>query len=1559
MKGTTNIVQNSIIKGMQKDLNDTLINEQTLTHHRNGMFQSLNGDLVFASVEPATLECIALPYKYNGSVKLRNERYLTFSGDGVDSEIGISNLKDCTYTKLVNNKCLNFNNFYQITGFVRINVDDEEEVIFVDGINPDRVINLSHIPYTYIINNDDCKSRTYTDQLDCEELKLNPRIKFPCISVSKKNQGSLPDGMYSVAVAYLIDKQRFTDYYSLTTPTTINKNMGDSSLSLHISNLDRNFDSYQVILVGTVNGTTTNKIIGQFSTGQDTVTITDWINENYQDGIPSTEFTVVKKIYDNTGLLAANSQYLMRADIKRKPKVNYQKQAFNIKAKYVVYQVPLSYYKENGENIGYYRDENYNFVCRLFWDDGEPTEHFQIIGRESTTDDKNLATGADVFELTSQDSCGTKETIENWQIFNTAGELEKVTNAFECNARIIGYGEMGYHESTERYPEDVSIFGNNACMPIRYHRFPDEEKVPRYSIINGETYINILGVQFENIEKPLDENGNVITGIVGYEILRSERDEANKTIKSRGVLTNMLGYTDINERDVAFTNFPFNSLEPNTFLSKTQTSQKNNEERGFVPLDKVYDDKFTYFSPYGNYFGRDRLSNYFQIESEEMGDATGYFEKTYNHPEQKLLTNHSYWVATAIGFIERTLVILGKNSKTTAVTSGESLGQSNHKDGYVTMTDEYKLETVDDLLAFDVIGYTAGLIGSSVSATGAFSNASKLSKILGLIKAVLAILASIAVKIPYALLLGAKLATETLNNIKLLSGYHQYTYQYNASVTYNEQLAIKKGNKRRKVLRQPFYLDNGVHSIGDLHVNNGGRNSSIFVEFEKSLKLPKVVDNTRNTVTGFQINSADISKKITTRSSVFYVTNKQTNPNQYSTLENVKPVKMHNCIKYFYTKGPDDTTDTYKTEPIFGGDCIIYLQSHLNKMPLFRQNLSNTNYPPGFEYDYRLYANCGYPRYWMDTTEFDMDTFFAVLKSVIPTKERLPDQKFNLDGPRSGTESWIVRDQYMYTSVNGALSYIVEADFNLAFRDNKQEGDGTNLYPPHYSPDQTDLSYIFRSDLLVKPEHFSLDPSYKFLSQNQVFSNQLVTLPKAPIREKNSISYSLPSFNTQKVNNWRYFLPNNYFAFDERDYGTLTGIHALDQDKVIFLFSSASPFVSLGRDQLETLNGRNVTIGDAGLFAQTPRELMHTDVAYGSNHDKIAFSSTQFGHFYISRKQGKIFNFSSQLDEISREGFHMWCNKYMPLNIDKDFPTYPYLDNPLTGVGYLISFDNVYETVYISKRDYKVKAEYKDSIEYDISKNKFYHQGLEIALENKGYFDNASWTLSYNSPNKAFQSFHDWFPDAVIQEEQHFVTVKDNKLWKHNQRCDLFANYYGVDYPYEIEFGVSTNSTVNILQSVEYEQEAYEYRNDCRDKYHNYTETFDKAMVYNSEQFSGMLSLVDATNTKNTHRDYPKFISNLYSIIPYVKVENKFRFNEFRDYTADRGRFLTSGQRHIFNVKPNGYERFMNIPNINYGQAYPPRIRHYFNKVWLSKEKCGNINLITKFASTKLQISSR
>lgn len=1540
-----NIETNQLIQKFVKDRNESIGDEKSLSHHRNGIFQSVKNTEVFAVNESANLLCITLPYKFLGSVELSGEqRHLIFSGDETNSEIGIGDTLNCKYTKLVNSKCLSFSKYNNpITGFLRINSNQEEEVIFVDGDNSDRIINLSNIPYTYTIDDSvACLTKEYTNNLDCNELLLNPNIDIPCIETTKSSNGNLPDGVYFVSVSYLINDIRFTDYYSSSLAIQINNKAGSNSIDINLSNLDRNFDKYQILLSGNVKGVTTHKIIGRFSTSQSHINISDWVNDEYEDGIPSTELTVSKKLYDKTGILSANSEYLFRADVKRKSFINYQPQAFNIKSLYYVKQVPLKYYKNNGEDIGYFRNENYNFVLRWYYTDGEHTDHFQIAGRKAKQSDLAIATGKDIFEIDKNNKqCDTPDKILQWQAYNTAQSLINVKNDFKCEERIIGYGEPGYNESTINYPDDIDIYGDNACTPIRNHRTPDEAKCPRYSIIDGEIYVNIIGFKFLNIEHPKDENGEYIKNISHYEILRSERDQGNSTVISRGIVTNMGGYTNSQNKKILYSNFPFNSLQPNSFLSSKQTYTKHGREYDFNPLSEFYNDKYTYYTPFGNYFGRRQLNGHLEFETEESGTVNGYFEETYKHPKHKLLTNFTLFFALAMGAIEGYILLLGnrtktKNQKNTDVlgtTQGTTIGGTSSSTGSVFPTQTTSIqETVYSFPDWSFKDLKPAQVPVRI--------------LLNTIKTLVSLGAFIFTS--------AKFGLEILEGIKSLSQYQQYARQYNGEVLYNIQHIIKKGNKRRKFLRQPFYLDNAVQSIGNYQINNGGRNSSIFIELSDNVNSPSIIDTSRKTISEYGIDTHS-NKIVNATSSAFYVTHKQNNPNQYGSIEGVKPVKTHTCLLNSSLSLDNNKESFYESPIIFGGDCIIAEQTHINKFPIFRQNLANTEYRDGIEYDYRLYNNIGYSRYWFDSTDYDMGNLMRIFGKSKPTEQKLPNQKYNLDGKDSKDNKWVQEDQCIYTSVNGVIRYIGEVNYNISFRDNLEEGDGTNLYQPHYSDDQTDLSYIFRSDLQVKKENFQLDPSYKNLDQKYVASEQIIKLPKSAIEEKNTVLYSLPSTSQQSFNNWRYFLPLNRFSFDERDYGELTGVHSIDQDRIMFLFSKASPFILPGRDELQTTNGRNITIGDGGLFAQIPREYNHTDVAYGSNHDRYAFKSTQFGRFYVSELQGKLFNFSDKLHEYSdEEGWDKWCAEFLPIRLKREFPNYKQIHNPISGVGYQIGFDNLLKTIYVAKKDFSAL----ENVTYNEEKNKWYYNGgLEIELGDPLYFEDCSITISFHC-QFGFQSFHDWFPDAFIQEERHFLSVKNNTLWKHNDRNDLFCNYYGKDYPYEIGFQVSTGQNEMILAAIEYVQEAYIYKTNTLDRFHVYDQTFDYSIISNSEQLSGLLHLNDATNIRYEHELYPQFIGTHHIEIPFKKVENKFRFNMFYDYIKDRGRF-SSNKFQPFITKKNGLNFIINQPALDFSIQRPPRFRHYFHNVWMAREKSDNIQFITKFNNTKLILSAR
>jgi hypothetical protein len=204
------------------------------------------------------------------------------------------------------------------------------------------------------------------------------------------------------------------------------------------------------------------------------------------------------------------------------------------------------------------------------------------------------------------------------------------------------------------------------------------------------------------------------------------------------------------------------------------------------------------------------------------------------------------------------------------------------------------------------------------------------------------------------------------------------------------------------------------------------------------------------------------------------------------------------------------------------------------------------------------------------------------------------------------------------------------------------------------------------------------------------------------------------------------------------------------------------------------------------------------------------------------------------------------------------------------------------------------------------------------------------------------------------------LTVQDKGIWRHNSRTDLYCNFYGVDYPFEVEYVASTGVNVATVKNVEYILECFKYLNDGNDKFHLLDDNFDRALVYNSEQVSGYLDLnLKRKNDPISLLLYPMVQSDSIKI-NYSKEENKYRFNQFWDITKNRGEFV-GNEVPMFNVSSNGYTRALNPKYVDYKKSEIERkkFRHYANRVFLRKIKSGSTKMLFKLISTKLQISQR
>lgn len=259
-----------------------------------------------------------------------------------------------------------------------------------------------------------------------------------------------------------------------------------------------------------------------------------------------------------------------------------------------------------------------------------------------------------------------------------------------------------------------------------------------------------------------------------------------------------------------------------------------------------------------------------------------------------------------------------------------------------------------------------------------------------------------------------------------------------------------------------------------------------------------------------------------------------------------------------------------------------------------------------------------------------------------------------------------------------------------------------------------------------------------------------------------------------------------------------------------------------------------------------------------------------------------------------------------------------------------------------------------------------------INIEN--YMDVIRWTISYDPKLKIWLSFHDWHPEWMIPSYNHFLTIKTKKftgikntyntdvtkIWRHNTRTDSYANYYGDNYPWEIEYQVATPNSITTLRNIEYTLDVYKYFNNGKDIFHKLDENFDRVIIYNSEQISGTLLLnLKSKNNPLELLDYPISTANGVNI-QYSKEENKFRLNQFYDVTNDRGEF-SGATIPMWVSSSDGYHKVLNPINTNYFKTATEhkKFRHYGNKIILRRNISGENKMILKFVNNKYLLSPR
>ena len=197
-------------------------------------------------------------------------------------------------------------------------------------------------------------------------------------------------------------------------------------------------------------------------------------------------------------------------------------------------------------------------------------------------------------------------------------------------------------------------------------------------------------------------------------------------------------------------------------------------------------------------------------------------------------------------------------------------------------------------------------------------------------------------------------------------------------------------------------------------------------------------------------------------------------------------------------------------------------------------------------------------------------------------------------------------------------------------------------------------------------------------------------------------------------------------------------------------------------------------------------------------------------------------------------------------------------------------------------------------------------------------------------------------------------------VWRHLTNIEIYNYFYGNIEPYVIEYPFAYQYQDEILQNVKDYTKAYEYlpipdgvfndnvKIETNDKW------FNKAILYNGQQSSGVLELVaKPLHNMQAYMQYPKF--NIDSkTITYTKSDNFYQYNTF-------WALQKSSQIPLFNVSCESLsiDKIINQNNMDYGsrsfkkaplRAKELKVRHILDNSYTT-------HLVSQFIVTPSQIS--
>ncbi len=493
----------------------------------NGVVESLNGNFIKVSNEPSNFLCSKLNgYKLIGSFPIPALSLTivalvsdcpsgttcseigfipdSFSDSKEDREVACKDCNNpttepiplelteqkesCNYITLVNADCLNFS----IDNPVRIwaKVDDcNVTIYFTDERNPLRYINYPDFQKEELTN---CP-KIDSQELDCNRINIFPDTCYPTIEyLDVVSGGSNTAGTLQFAVAYSdAYSNNLTNYYYIPNPIPLfdqsktilqDENTGyliAKSVKIRISNINSDFDWFNLVVLKTVNNITTPYLVNTFSnTGSEIEYVYSGNDKNLIKDVSIEQLLVPKATYSKAKDLTESNGYLIFQDLTEPRVLNLQPIFNKLKVQWATVEFDEGAYANPiiaANYRSFLRDETYPLAIEIFrkTNSGIKTARFHIPGRASTPNDLQdvtLLNNNPNPDVIKDSFCSDNTPHLRWQVYNTGtktGNLCRDTSStpapatttktveLKCNSPYF-YIDYGTTTPSEEFPDGIT-----------------------------------------------------------------------------------------------------------------------------------------------------------------------------------------------------------------------------------------------------------------------------------------------------------------------------------------------------------------------------------------------------------------------------------------------------------------------------------------------------------------------------------------------------------------------------------------------------------------------------------------------------------------------------------------------------------------------------------------------------------------------------------------------------------------------------------------------------------------------------------------------------------------------------------------------------------------------------------------------------------------------------------------------------------------------------------------------------------------------------------------------